>query len=191
MSNIDSESQNITNWKETTTQASTAPTLPDSAAAIEREKCQPLPAIPAITKQQPDLGCYFWSSTFHGTQFYSWPNQHTSQSIFYSYPSTITRAAGSWDPSYLITHSGHADATWQADPASPVRPKLHLYLSQGIGVISQPASHHGTHCRQQGEQHQLQVRKLRAHRHIVLEDVWVINLRCSQVLLFIYISLFI
>jgi len=95
MSNTDTESQNISNWKGITTQAGTAPILPDSAAASEREKFQPLASIPTVTKKQPDLSCYFCSSTFHGTQFYNCPNQHTSQGIFYLFPSTSSRAAGS------------------------------------------------------------------------------------------------
>jgi len=42
-----------------TTEAGTTPALSDSAAAAQWEKRQPLAAIPAATKQQPNLSCHF------------------------------------------------------------------------------------------------------------------------------------
>lgn len=41
-----------------TTEAGSTPALSDSAAAAQWEKRQPLAAIPAATKQQPNLSCH-------------------------------------------------------------------------------------------------------------------------------------
>jgi len=102
-----------------------------------------------------------------------------------SFPRT-QRYKSSSGPPHLIPCSGHAGsshagATWRAAPSCPNGTCSSHRAHAGDGTAPQG----GTHCRQRGQQHQLQVPKLRAHRQF-WKDVWVIHL-CSQVYLSIYL----